>query len=152
MTTQAIDVALLETLVTKAKQNLPKAAAGRVDKAAELVIAGAVTLQGGSATVKNGKGKTYHINGQCDCPDYQHKKAPGGWCKHRIAVALAKRLAEAERMTTPSADTPTPLPEAPASANLKILLGTVPVMITLRDTDEERLMQRLDRFLKRYAR
>jgi hypothetical protein len=39
-------------------------------------------------------GVIYRVNGRCDCPDWLHNGVPGGWCKHRIARALAKRATE----------------------------------------------------------
>jgi hypothetical protein len=43
-----------------------------------------------------------------------------------------------------------PLPEAPASANCHILLAGRQVQITLRDTDETRLLARLELLLQRF--
>jgi hypothetical protein len=45
---------------------------------------------------------------------------------------------------------PAPLPEAPASVNCHIQLGGRDCLLTLRDTDETRLLQRLDTVLQRY--
>lgn len=42
----------------------------------------------------NRPGVVYQVNGHCTCPDYQHNGVPGGWCKHRLARALAKRAEE----------------------------------------------------------
>ncbi len=40
--------------------------------------------------VTSSSGETaYTVNGACTCPDYG--RAPGGRCKHRLAVALFKR-------------------------------------------------------------
>ena len=36
----------------------------------------------------------YEVNGRCTCPDYAFNRPPGGWCKHRLTRALAKRTAE----------------------------------------------------------
>lgn len=36
----------------------------------------------------------YQVNGHCTCPDYLRGTVPGGWCKHRLARALAKRAVE----------------------------------------------------------
>ena len=41
------------------------------------------------ATQTNGQTLYRIVNGHCDCKDYP--KAPEGWCKHRLAHALAKR-------------------------------------------------------------
>jgi hypothetical protein len=46
--------------------------------------------------------------------------------------------------------TPTQLPEAPASVNCHILIEGRPVQLTLRDTDEHRLLERLKEILKHY--
>jgi hypothetical protein len=39
-------------------------------------------------------GIAYEVNGRCTCSDYIFNHPPGGWCKHRIARALAKRASE----------------------------------------------------------
>ena len=36
----------------------------------------------------------YEVNGRCTCADYAFSRPPGGWCKHRIARALAKRASQ----------------------------------------------------------
>jgi hypothetical protein len=38
-------------------------------------------------------GAVYSVNGRCTCPDYQHGGVPQGFCKHRLARALAKKAA-----------------------------------------------------------
>ena len=68
----------------------------RAVKAAELLLAGAVTRLGPDAfTVASqaGDGKTYTVSLRdgCDCPDAG--RAPAGWCKHRIAAGFAAKLA-----------------------------------------------------------
>jgi hypothetical protein len=50
----------------------------------------------------------------------------------------------------PQAPAPTPLPEAPASVNCHITLEGRQVQLTLRDTDETRLLERLAALLKQY--
>jgi len=42
------------------------------------------------------------------------------------------------------------LPEAPASANVHVTLAGRQVQVTLRDTDEERLLARLEALLQRF--
>jgi hypothetical protein len=39
-------------------------------------------------------GVVYQVNGRCTCPDFRKNGVPGGWCKHRLARALAKRAEE----------------------------------------------------------
>jgi hypothetical protein len=69
----------------KAKAALPECN-GRVESAAKIVLAGDVDLQAdGTAKVasqSNGNTKYFVVNGTCECPDF--KKAPSGWCKHRV--------------------------------------------------------------------
>ena len=45
---------------------------------------------------------------------------------------------------------PSPLPEAPASINVHLELAGRQVQLTLRDSDEGRLLQRLDAVLQRF--
>ncbi len=51
----------------------------------------------------------------------------------------------------PKADTPaTPLPEAPASCNVYVTLAGRKVQVTLRDSDEARMLARLEALLQRF--
>ena len=45
---------------------------------------------------------------------------------------------------------PAPLPEAPASVNVRLTIDGREVQLTLRDTDEERLLERLQAVLQQY--
>jgi hypothetical protein len=136
-------------------------------------LAGDVELQtDGTARVasqSNGE-TTYHIvNGSCDYKDYP--KAPSNWCKHRIAAGVYKRAYALvkTKLDTPSgvsngaseppAESPQgqpqreavpALPEAPASVNCHITLEGRQVQVTLRDTDESRLLARLATLLRQY--
>jgi hypothetical protein len=84
---------------------------------------------------------------------------------HKQAYTLAKqRLAQldnaqhATRQPTLEQSTPeavhdtiaTPLPEAPASVNVHVMLAGRQVQVTLRDSDEQRLLERLERLLQRF--
>jgi hypothetical protein len=51
--------------------------------------------------------------------------------------------------TSQASGTPTVLPEAPASINLKVLIQGHEVMVTLRDRNEATLLARLQTLLKR---
>src|SRR5262245_43049969 len=150
-------------IADKAKTSLPECN-GRVDSAVKIVLAGDVELlQDGTAKVasqSNGTTKYFIVNGECNCKDYA--KAPSNWCKHRIAFGIHKRAYSLAKQRleqldstqngisnpTPEQSTPeapvsvqdtvaTPLPEAPASANVYILLNGHKVQITLRDHDED---------------
>ena len=72
---------------------------------------------------------------------------------------IAKRVGEllpalpaAEASSTPApVDAPTtPLPEAPASVNVRLMIDGRDCQLTLRDTDEARLLQRLAAVLAQY--
>jgi hypothetical protein len=149
---------VVSEIAAKAKETLPECN-GRVDKAVAIVLAGDVALQAdGTARVasqSNGTTTYFVVNGECNCPDVA--KAPSGWCKHRIAAGLAKRVAarvraqldasatrtaEGERSVaavTPepsqSAGAPCGLPEAPVSITLKATLHGHEVLVTLRGVD-----------------
>jgi predicted aminopeptidase len=41
-------------------------------------------------------GSFYRVNGVCSCADHAHR-APGGWCKHRLSVALIERATADEQ-------------------------------------------------------
>jgi hypothetical protein len=157
-------------IALKAKATLPDCN-GRVDSAVKLVLNGDVELlEGGKAKVgsqSNGTTAYHLVNGECTCKDFA--KAPSGWCKHRIAAGLHKRAAALAHapLDTPATDQaapPTPpvpsaLPvepvpathtEAPASVNVRLLIGGRDCQITLRDTDETRLLVRLAAVLAQY--
>jgi hypothetical protein len=162
--------AAVAEIAAKAKETLPECN-GRVESAVKIVLAGDVELlEGGKAKVASQSNGTtvYHVvNGECTCKDFP--KAPSGWCKHRIAAGLAKRVAARVRApldapangqaATPSQPTPaqaspavptTALPEAPASVNVHVELSGRQVQLTLRDSDEGRLLQRLEAVLQRF--
>jgi hypothetical protein len=115
----------------------------------------------------------YRINGQgCQCEDAMYR-APRGHCKHVLATLLARkvvalmqapheegvRMPDATDQTTTAvashespvvSESPTPpLPEAPASVNVHITVAGRQVQLTLRDTDENRLLARLQAVLER---
>src|SRR5215813_10810844 len=148
-------------IADKAKQTLPECN-GRVDSAVKIVLGGDVELQedGTARVASQSNGQTaYHIvNGSCDCKDYP--KAPSNWCKHRIAAGMQKRayalaktkLAQLDHTSNGTSEPATEqaqaeakaeapaLPEAPASANVHITLVGRRVQVTLRDSDEQRLL------------
>src|SRR5262249_24049715 len=94
-----------------------------------------------------------------DCKDYP--QAFEGWCKHRLAHAISKRAYPLAKAQWEAASTgqaapagqpapAAPLPEAPASANVHLDLAGRPEQLNLRDSDEGRLLQRLDEVLQRF--
>jgi len=148
-------------IAAKAHEKLPECT-GRVDAAVKIVLAGDVELlaDGTARVASQSNGETvYHVvNGQCDCKDFA--KAPHGFCKHRLSAAIARRAQElvtAQVDTAPPVSQPAqppaptgPLPEAPASVNVHIELAGRQVQLTLRDSDEGRLLARLDAILQRF--
>jgi len=142
----------LATLAQKASAALPTESAGRLAAAVQLVLAGDVTLaDDGTALVGSATDPTtvYRVNGLCPCSDFP--RAPATWCKHRIARALAIRLQRTMEQTPPTPAAPAvSLPEAPASANCHITIAGRQVQLTLRDTDEVRLLARLEEVLQRF--
>jgi hypothetical protein len=142
---------LLASIADKAKATLPECN-GRVESAVKLVLNDDIEYhaEDGSALVNSctNAGRVYHVKGGvCDCQDFA--RAPRGFCKHRLAVAMLVRLHEALPDDAPVAAPVAPLPEAPASVNLKVLVAGHEVMVTLRDTDEATLFERLHAVLKR---
>jgi hypothetical protein len=154
----------------KAKTALPQCN-GRVERAMAIVLNGDVELlpegKAKVASQSNGATRYFVVNGVCECPDA--KKAPQGFCTHRLSAAIAKRAhtlakqrleAQLDGHGTgngqhgaeqPETDAPaTPLPEAPASCNVYVTLAGRKVQVTLRDSDEARLLQRLEALLTRF--
>ena len=157
-------------IAERAKATLPECN-GRVDKAVAIVLNGDVELlPDGKAKVasqSNGTTQYFVVNGTCECKDFA--KAPSGWCKHRIAAGMAKRAyplakTKLEAATAlqngytepqpvsarPPGEASAALPEAPASANVHVTLAGRTIQVTLRDSDEQRLLARLEALLQRF--
>src|SRR5262245_8320743 len=85
-------------VATAAKAKLPLAVNGRIESAAKLVLWQDVEPQDdGSILVGSASdpGKTYSLVGDtCECEDWRHGKAPEGWCQHRIAAGIHKRVGQ----------------------------------------------------------
>jgi hypothetical protein len=151
---------VLAEMAEKARAKLPESNS-RVDKAVALVLAGDVEGQheDGSWRVSSYTDPlvTHRVQGtHCSCDDSQYNRAPGGYCKHAIAVMLTIRVqqvlaseaavtADAVVMPEPNIDelAKLPLGEAPASVNFRAMVGGFETQITLRDHDEARLLARL---------
>ena len=142
-------------IAAKAHEKLPESS-GRIDSAVKLVLAGDVELLpdgGAKVASRTDATVTYHtVNGHCDCRDYT--RALGHLCSHRLAYGIARRATEMlppppEPLMLPPAPT-VPLPEAPASVNCHLTIAGRQVQLTLRDTDESRLLARLEAVLQRF--
>jgi hypothetical protein len=109
--------ATVALVATAARAKLPQAVNGRVESAAKLVLWQDVEPQAdGSILVGSSTdpGKTYRLVGMsCECQDFTRDQAPGGWCQHRIAAGIAKRVGQI--LAAP------PEPEGPAPMDPEML-------------------------------
>ena len=149
---------LVADVAARAKEKLPQAVNGRIEKAVTLVLQGDVEppAADGSITVHSATDATrrYVLHGTgCTCADFERRQAPEGWCAHRIAAGIAKRVAELIPVVPETVIgipvTPQPLPEAPASLNVKVLVQGHEVLVTLRGEAEAPLFDRLHTLLQR---
>lgn len=169
----------VEEVADKARTAIPELN-GRTEKAVKLVLNGDVSIapdgQGTVASQSNGN-LTYLVGKGISCSCKDHPRAPKKLCAHLLAyhiftraTALAKQRLEqldaASHDTTTQAPTEalvsvstqepvatpaTPaLPEAPASVNFHTTIAGRQVQITLRDTDETRLLARLETLLQQF--
>jgi hypothetical protein len=170
---------VLAQVAEQAKTLLPQAVNGRLESAARLVLQGDVLFcDDGSVEVGSSDPTRYYklVGPTCTCTDFTSGKAPESWCKHKIAAnlqrsverVLARRAAappvpgvpdglepwpDNDPEPEPTEEThpmPTPLPEAPASCNVYVMIGGHKVQVTLRDTDEHRMLERLQVLLAQY--
>ena len=137
-----------------AMARLPKESHAHLERAHALVIHRHVfpTDDGKHAQVLSSDGaRWYPVNGHCTCMDAP--RAPQGLCKHRLAFGLYRRASELLAASTCGVAPPAAaaaLPEAPASVNVRLCIGGADVQWTLRDADEDRLAERLERLLARF--
>jgi hypothetical protein len=137
--------ALVADVAARAKAILPQAVNGRVEKAVALVLQGDVEPQdNGTVVVFSATDATrrYVLQGtSCTCADYERGQAPEGWCAHRIAAGIHKRVGEllppapVNGLDNVNSTPVAPLPEAPVSITLKATLHGHEVLVTLRGTD-----------------
>jgi hypothetical protein len=141
---------------------------GRVERARDLVLGGAVARNAdGTFTVRSqsSRGQSYTVDGEgvCHCPDAEKGQLQ---CKHLIATWIWRKartvlehqlastghgqhqIAPPEEATKAEAPVSSPLPEAPASCNVYVDIAGRKVQLTLRDSDEQRLLVRLERLLQ----
>jgi hypothetical protein len=121
--TRALWRAAVAAVAEKATAALPQCQ-GRIEKAVALVLSGDVDMLGdGTARVASqSQGQAvYHIvNGHCDYRDFA--QAFEGWCKHRLAHAIAKRAySKAKTTLDAGASGQAPAPAAaPATAPAQV--------------------------------
>jgi hypothetical protein len=145
---------VLASLVQKTQARFPDLN-GRLAKATRLALMQDVELHAdGTATVHSASDPTRHyriVEGTCTCRDWE--QAPEHLCQHRLAAGLVRKARELVPQAPPvetAVVATAALPEAPASANCHIMLEGRQVQLTLRDTDETRLLQRLAAVLQQY--
>jgi len=130
----------------------------RIAQAVELVRTGQVLLLDDGQTWEvdstTTPGKRYSVNGHCSCDDAHFR---GDVCKHQVSVLIAKRImtmthppAAAVASTSAVAPLSTTLPEAPASANVRLMIGGKEVLVTLRGTDEAEVLARVTHIIAQY--
>jgi hypothetical protein len=98
----------VEVVAAKAREKLPEAVSGRIDKAVQIVLNGSVELlpddKAKVGSQSNGT-TTYHlVDGTCDCRDFA--KAPDHWCKHRLAYGIYKRARALAKEQLQALDSP----------------------------------------------
>lgn len=144
----------LERVTARAYEKLSPDLHGALGSAHALVIHRHVWMDedGRHGHVLSSEGTTWYVcNGHCTCMGAAH--APQGLCEHRLSVGLYRRASEllaASQRSQGIMAAPATLPGAPASTNTRLLIDGHTVRVTLRDTDETRLLRRLEALFARY--
>ena len=130
----------------------------RLAKALALAQDGHVVLEDdGTATMQGSGAQPYTISGAlCDCPDAKKRGAP---CKHALAVAIHQQalallvpsdsatlqpaLAQHTRQVRPPSADRWDVTEAPASCCLRLRVGELELMYTMRDVSDAELTGRV---------
>ena len=140
----------------------------RLAKALVLAQDGAVQIEDdGDALVTSGDARyLVRADGTCRCPDTQHRGTP---CKHTLAVQIHQQatasLVPNASAAAPRAPTPPPAPaqdtrqdrlpsaarwavnEAPASCCLRLRVGELEILYTMRDISDAELTGRVQHLL-----
>ena len=150
---------VLAEMAEKAKVKLPDSAS-RIAKAVALVLNGDIAYDPTTSTARVNRctdaTKVYRVRGKvCECPDAE--RAPQHLCKHSLATMFMIRIEQVLASEAPQ-DAPTQepkttklgvLPEAPASCNVRVLIGGHEVQWTLRGHNEGAVFARLQTLLAR---
>ena len=127
----------------------------RLAKALALAHEGAVTLGDDGAALVTSHGTQYRIDadGLCHCPDAHHRGLP---CKHLIALQIHRQATASLATSTPSATPPVTaqmdrppsadrwaVTEAPASCCMRLHIGELELMYTMRDVTDTELTSRV---------
>ena len=91
-------------VAAKARAKLPEQVNGRIEAAVKLVLMQDIEPQDdGSILVGSSTDalKVYRLEGAtCECQDFTRGQAPEGWCQHRIAAGIHKRVQEVVPQST----------------------------------------------------
>ena len=127
----------------------------RLAKALVMAHEGAVTLGDDEAALVTSHGTQYRIDadGLCHCPDAHHRGLP---CKHLIALQIHRQATASLATSTPSATPPAAaqaerhpsadrwaVTEAPASCCVRLHIGEIELMYTMRDVSDAELTRRV---------
>jgi len=95
-TARATYRSVVADVAARAKEKLPAAVNGRVEKATRLVLQHDVLfLSDGTVEVGSSSDpmRVYHVRGRaCECQDFTSGKAPEGWCQHVVAACMQQRV------------------------------------------------------------
>src|SRR4030095_960015 len=90
--------ALVAEVAARAKARLPEAVNGRIESAVKLVLVQDVPPQDDGRILR---GSSTHslkasrlVGPPCECQDFTRGQTPDGWCQHRIAAGMQKRVGE----------------------------------------------------------
>jgi SWIM zinc finger len=159
-------VAWQRACVQAAEALRPQHESERLAKALTLAQDGAVVLEDdGTATVQGSSAQPYTVSGAlCDCPDAKKRGTP---CKHALAVAIHQQamallapsassilqlaattppppaLAQTTRQVRPPSADRWDVTEAPASCCLRLRVGELELMYTMRDVSDAELTGRV---------
>lgn len=144
----------VERVSAVAHAKLPAELHGALERATALVKNRHVWMDedGRHAQVLSSDGTTWYVcNGHCTCMDAP--RAPQGLCKHRLALGLYRRASEL-LASSHACSGATPAVAAwrgrPTSVNVRLMIEGHEAQVTLRDSDEERLLVRLTALLARF--
>jgi hypothetical protein len=151
-------IAWQQACVHAADALLPPPDPERLAKALPLAHNGAVAMEDDGAALVTSGGTCYRVeaDGTCHCPDAQHRGVP---CKHTLAGQIRQQATAA---LAPSANAVAPLAlpestrqerlpsadrwdvtEAPASCCLRLRIGELELMYTMRDISDAELTSRV---------
>jgi hypothetical protein len=136
----------VESVAQKAREVLPEAVHGRIEKAIQIVLNGDVELMPDDkakvGSQSNGVTKYYLVDGTCDCRDFE--KAVDHWCKHRLAYGIYKRARALAKEQLKALDDPTsksepvtPVVETPVTEPVTPIVSTVPTAETMVESVPE---------------